>query len=54
MNNYAVVYRHKDTQRLIRESGFTFDQAQKRSLGVNGDIHKMNGAKSFIVKRFYN
>lgn len=54
MKDYAVVYRNKDTQKLTREFGLTFEEASKRSLGVSGDIHKMAGVKSFVVKRFYS
>lgn len=56
MNNYAVVYRDPQSEKIVRESGYTFAEAEKRSLAVgkklfvNGEIHKMKGVASFKIK----
>lgn len=53
MPQFAVVYRDKESQMLVREFGLSYEEALKRSEKVSGDIHKMNGVKSFCVKRYF-
>jgi len=50
MRKYAVVYRDSDTNKIIRESGYTFEAARKRASKVRGDVHMMIGAASRKVK----